>query len=157
MTSVAKCWNMRCPKCGDHECIDIAANVWVRLFPDGTDVHEAANGDHEWDNDSIAICHSCRHAATVRNVEIRPPGTDGCPALESSACLDAPAASWHSARTLGRETLGDPSPASVVHYGNLQQEILEPKMNRVKVYASPSPARADQELAYFPRPEGADS
>ena len=31
---------------------------------------EAANGDHEWDNDSAAVCHSCGHAGTVREFDI---------------------------------------------------------------------------------------
>ncbi len=56
---------MRCPKCRASDEIDIAATVWVRLCPDGTDVTQAENGDHEWTDGNRAACHSCGHEATV--------------------------------------------------------------------------------------------
>jgi hypothetical protein len=37
-------WNLRCPDCGGADAIDIAATVWVRLCPDGTDVTFSHNG-----------------------------------------------------------------------------------------------------------------
>jgi hypothetical protein len=66
MTSTVKeAWNMACPNCGDDERIDIAAIVWVRLCPDGTDITEADNGDHEWTNKSKAVCCTCGHTSSV--------------------------------------------------------------------------------------------
>jgi len=62
-------FDMRCPKCGTSDEIDIAATVWIRLCPDGTDVTQAAKGDHEWEHGSLAACDSCGHAATVRDFE----------------------------------------------------------------------------------------
>jgi len=56
---------MRCPKCRTSDEIDIAATVWVRLCPDGTDVTQAENGDHEWADGNRAACHSCGYEATV--------------------------------------------------------------------------------------------
>lgn len=71
-------FDMRCPECRGSDEIDIAATVWVRLCRDGTDVTETANGDHEWNNDSAASCHSCGHAGTVRefDVEHQPDAND---------------------------------------------------------------------------------
>lgn len=54
-----------CPECGRGDQIDIAATVWVRLCPDGTDVTQAANGDHEWSNHSGAVCQACCHSGNV--------------------------------------------------------------------------------------------
>jgi len=58
-------FGMRCPECRETDRIDIAAIVWVRLCRDGTDILSAANGDHEWDDGSPAVCHACGHCATV--------------------------------------------------------------------------------------------
>ena len=49
-------FDIKCPLCGSDESIDIAATVWVRLVPDGTDVYEARDGDQTWDDDSPATC-----------------------------------------------------------------------------------------------------
>jgi len=54
-----------CPECGKSDEIDIAATVWVRLCPDGTDLTAAHDGNHEWQNDSAAYCGACGHDATV--------------------------------------------------------------------------------------------
>ena len=59
-------FDMKCPRCGSDEQIDIAAAVWVRLCPDGTDIFEAHNGDHTWDDDSAAVCCACGHNGTAR-------------------------------------------------------------------------------------------
>jgi hypothetical protein len=64
--TVKEAWNMACPKCGDDDQIDICAHVWVRLCPDGTDITEAENGDHEWSDSSKAVCCACGHTANVR-------------------------------------------------------------------------------------------
>jgi len=58
-------FGMICPKCGQSSHIDVAAVVWVRLCPDGTDVYEAANGDHEWSEASAAYCAHCGQHGTV--------------------------------------------------------------------------------------------
>jgi hypothetical protein len=42
-----------------------AATVYVRLYPDGTDALTARNGDHEWGDDSPAVCCACEYAGTV--------------------------------------------------------------------------------------------
>ncbi len=62
----------RCPKCGKADEIDIAATVWVRLCPDGTDVTQAANGDHEWEDSSPVKCCACGHDGTVASFQRRP-------------------------------------------------------------------------------------
>jgi len=58
-------FGMRCPICGASDEIDIAATVWVRLCHGGTDVTEAANGDHEWGDQSASVCGSCGHHGAV--------------------------------------------------------------------------------------------
>lgn len=58
-------FGLRCPECGRSAEIDIAATVWVRLCPDGTDVTASRNGDHEWANESAAQCCVCGHCGTV--------------------------------------------------------------------------------------------
>jgi hypothetical protein len=69
-STVAHEWNMRCPQCKSDESIDISAIVYVRLKPEGTDIADAHNGDHDWDNDSTAYCAACGFAGTVRAFEI---------------------------------------------------------------------------------------
>jgi hypothetical protein len=68
--SVKNEWNMDCPACGDDAQIDIGATVYVRLCVDGTDIAAAENGNHEWNDDSTALCCGCGHAGTVRNFTI---------------------------------------------------------------------------------------
>jgi len=63
--NVITAWNMTCPECGDDDQIDIAAIVHVRLCINGTDVTEAENGDHHWDDNSEAKCCACGHVGTV--------------------------------------------------------------------------------------------
>jgi len=58
-------FGMECPKCGESNRIDVAATVWVRLCRNGTDVFEAANGDHEWSDTSAAYCAGCGQHGTV--------------------------------------------------------------------------------------------
>lgn len=65
----------KCPKCGDTEHIDIAAQVWVRLnqSDDGseifTDADESHDGSHEWNEHSGALCESCSHHANLSEFE----------------------------------------------------------------------------------------
>jgi Pyruvate/2-oxoacid:ferredoxin oxidoreductase delta subunit len=63
--TVTETWNMACPECGADDQIDIAAQIWIRLCPDGTDAAAAANGDHEWRDTDAAVCHGCGHQSTV--------------------------------------------------------------------------------------------
>ncbi len=63
--SIDNAFGMKCQKCGASDEIDVAAKVWIRLCPDGTDVTAAASGDHEWDDDSNAVCVTCGHHGTV--------------------------------------------------------------------------------------------
>lgn len=69
-----KCENafgLVCPRCHRSDEIDVAATVWIRLCPDGTDFTAAENGDHEWDDVSLAACHSCGHSAAARDFDIK--------------------------------------------------------------------------------------
>lgn len=59
-------WGFECPECKAPDEIDICAAVWVRVSQDGTDVTAAANGDHEWNDDSRAVCGACGHAGSVK-------------------------------------------------------------------------------------------
>ena len=61
-------WNLCCPGCGRTDELDIAATVWVRLCPDGTDVTLAHNDDHEWDDDSLVFCTACDFQGQVRHL-----------------------------------------------------------------------------------------
>jgi hypothetical protein len=74
MSDLGNAFSMKCPECGASDQIDICADVWVRLCSDGTDVTRAANGDHEWDTNSLAACNACGHSATVWdfNIENQP-------------------------------------------------------------------------------------
>jgi hypothetical protein len=58
-------FGMKCPKCGASDEIDVCADVWVRLCPDGTDVTAAENGDHEWSDYSGAKCCACGFGGNV--------------------------------------------------------------------------------------------
>ncbi|TXM96396.1 hypothetical protein FV242_33685 [Methylobacterium sp. WL64] len=58
-------FDMACPACGSADRIDIAATVWVRVTPDGTDPDNAENGDHEFTPASPAMCSGCGHRGTV--------------------------------------------------------------------------------------------
>ena len=56
MKSKSNQFNLKCPSCGRGDSLDIAATLWVRLTPDGTDADASRVGDHEWDNSSAATC-----------------------------------------------------------------------------------------------------
>jgi hypothetical protein len=57
---MTNCFDMRCPKCGDEDHIDIHAAVWVRLTSDGTDADASACGDHVWCPKSMAALRGLR-------------------------------------------------------------------------------------------------
>lgn len=58
---------LACPQCGDDQHIDVAALVWVRLCPDGTDADISHDGSHEWDDSSNAVCWHCGFTGKVRD------------------------------------------------------------------------------------------
>ncbi|MFI5109732.1 MAG: hypothetical protein ACHP78_12900 [Terriglobales bacterium] len=67
---------LRCPECGKSDQLDIAATVWVRLCPDGTDVTAAECGDHEWDNtapNQMLRLRPFRHRRRVRGAVMTSP------------------------------------------------------------------------------------
>lgn len=61
-------WNLSCPDCGGTDAIDIAATVWVRLRPDGTDGTLSHNCDHTWDEDALVYCAACNFRGQVRHL-----------------------------------------------------------------------------------------
>jgi len=63
---MTNCFEMRCPKCGGCDEIDVLAQVWIRLCEDGTDADTSENGDHEFGEDSPVSCGGCGHAGTVK-------------------------------------------------------------------------------------------
>jgi len=63
--SVKEIWGMACPKCGASDKIDICADIWVRLCPDGTDDTASENGDTEWTHHSGAKCCACGFGGNV--------------------------------------------------------------------------------------------
>jgi hypothetical protein len=61
-------FDMRCPKCGGTDQIDILTEVWIRVCEDGTDADASECGDHLFTPESTACC-GCGHWATVANFE----------------------------------------------------------------------------------------
>lgn len=59
MTTVKQMWESCCPQCRRDDQIDVAAQVWVRLTPDGSDQDEAENADTEFNQQSGAMCAAC--------------------------------------------------------------------------------------------------
>jgi hypothetical protein len=66
---MTNCFDLRCPKCGNSEEIDISAPVWARITNDGTDTDLSENGGHEWDHDSPARCAACCHSGKVEDFQ----------------------------------------------------------------------------------------
>jgi hypothetical protein len=58
-------WNMKCPKCGCENQIDIQAAVWIRLTSDSTE----ASDYHRWEPESPASCEACDYNGTVKDFE----------------------------------------------------------------------------------------
>ncbi len=61
--------NMRCPKCGDEDRLDISARVWLRVCEDGTDATASRCGDQEFEPTSAAMSAVCDHVGTVWKFE----------------------------------------------------------------------------------------
>jgi hypothetical protein len=60
---VCDSFDVKCPKCGDDQKIEVAAIVWARFTEDGTDTSEPDDSSHEYDNGSAAACRACGHSA----------------------------------------------------------------------------------------------
>lgn len=58
---------LTCPKCGsgDHIIIQAIKFVTVALTEYGDDI---ADGDTEWDNDSVAECYDCGWSGSVKQL-----------------------------------------------------------------------------------------
>jgi hypothetical protein len=67
--TMSNTFEMRCPKCGCEDQIDVQAAIWVRLTSDGTDADAAADGGHDWTDDSSATCAACDYTGTVKEFE----------------------------------------------------------------------------------------
>jgi hypothetical protein len=64
--------NLRCPRCGSGEHIDVAALVWLRVTGDGTDAEQARNHDHDYDANSGAVCAACEYGGRLGDFEPTP-------------------------------------------------------------------------------------
>lgn len=62
---MTNCFDLRCPKCGTSDEIDVSASIWARVTAEGTDPNLAKDGDHEWGDDSSARCAACGHFGKV--------------------------------------------------------------------------------------------
>jgi hypothetical protein len=62
---MTNCFDLRCPKCGNTDEIDVSASVWTRLTDEGTDTDLAKDCGHEWGDDSSARCAACGHFGKV--------------------------------------------------------------------------------------------
>jgi hypothetical protein len=56
---------MACPNCGRDDQLDVTMLIDARLTPDGDDIDEADNHDHEWDRDAWCKCGACGHLGHV--------------------------------------------------------------------------------------------
>jgi hypothetical protein len=67
--SAANFLDLRCPLCGDERSIDIRADVWVRVTPDGTDADASTDGNHEFTPYSATQCGACGHCGLLEEFE----------------------------------------------------------------------------------------
>ena len=58
---------MRCPKCGSNEPFEIAVEVVVKMFDEGSDPGE--DGDQEWNEDSYCSCCACHFTGKVKDFD----------------------------------------------------------------------------------------
>lgn len=68
----------KCPTCGDRR-IDVSIRTWAFLVEDPddpesfeTDIDEASNHDHEWDDESTGQCRICGHTAPMADFNDKP-------------------------------------------------------------------------------------
>ena len=59
---VMHAWHLACPTCGSDDDVQISVTVFARLHVEGTEI---VDGDHEWDDDSAAMCGQCRQTGLV--------------------------------------------------------------------------------------------
>ena len=57
--------SISCRQCGRADELDVEILVWARLTDDGTDIDEAHQTDHEWDDNSMLHCDHCGHSETI--------------------------------------------------------------------------------------------
>jgi hypothetical protein len=62
---MTNCFDLRCPKCGNSDQIEVSASIWARVTDDGTDTDLSKKSSHEWDDDSPARCAACSHSGKV--------------------------------------------------------------------------------------------
>jgi hypothetical protein len=67
--AMSNTFDMKCPKCGCEDQIDIQASIWVRVTSDGTDADAPSCGDHIWEPDSVAACEACGYNGKVKDFE----------------------------------------------------------------------------------------
>jgi hypothetical protein len=59
---------LRCPRCGQEDRLDIVARVMCRVTDDGSEPF----GDHDWDDDSVAVCPGCGCDGRLGDFRVRP-------------------------------------------------------------------------------------
>jgi hypothetical protein len=62
---MTNCFDLRCPKCGSTDQIEVSASIWARVTNDGTDTDLSKKSRHEWGDDSPARCAACGHFGKV--------------------------------------------------------------------------------------------
>lgn len=70
---IGNSFGLTCPECKKGDNLRLAFNGLCSLTIDGTE----DDGDHEWDNDSFAMCRNCDWQGTVRELgeeEVRDDG-----------------------------------------------------------------------------------
>jgi hypothetical protein len=91
---MSNCFEMRCPKCGSEDHIEIFATVCVRLTADGTDADAPADGNHYWDDDSEARCDACNCVGTVKVFQASDGATKPQPKPDDKALMIAAPGRW---------------------------------------------------------------
>jgi hypothetical protein len=66
---MTNCFDLRCPKCGNTDEIDISGPIWARVTDEGTDTDLSKNDGHEWHDDSPARCAACGHSGKVQGFQ----------------------------------------------------------------------------------------
>jgi len=60
-----------CPKCHNENRLTVLVSVFAYLRQEGENLQtEVANGTHDWDDDSAAMCLACDWAGEVGNCVI---------------------------------------------------------------------------------------
>jgi len=62
--------DMRCPKCGDEDRLDIQVTLCTRACDDGVDDDESGSGGaYDYHTMSPAICRACGHPGAIREFQ----------------------------------------------------------------------------------------